>query len=420
MDRDRDAIDECYFFQESDTALSLQWTGITRDHLERAGIKLNISDGQWKIVLAVASGTAAAGPGRWISYSRNNNHYVGRARYEGKGYACKKISATVEVLLSVGLIVEERAHPGNLGQQSHFTGTPLLFEIAQSCVLSKRMIEPIRLKNDQGHLVTYTDTAGTFAWRREMEQINEMLGSIGLASTTPGLDLSQPSLPLGRIVVHPGSILLYRVFSRGSWTLGGRLYGGFWQGLPRALRATLTINGDAVAEPDHAQFHPRLLYALHGLQPDGDAYTIPGFDRAEAKRGWQILINADGKRIAIAALKAEMVRAGLDVLACGQNPRTCCTGQSRASDLLKALEEKHAPIKDAFYSGIGLALQFIDSQLLVCVLLRGMKRGIAALPVHDSLIVAARHAGLAEEIMADELEKVLRKLRKEQRLPGSR
>ena len=53
--------------------------------------------------------------------------------------------------------------------------------------------------------------------------------------------------------------------------------------------------------------------------------------------------------------------------------------------------EKHHAIEDAFYSGQGLRLQHIDSQLAERVMLHFAGKGVPVLPVHDSFIVAAQH-----------------------------
>ena len=53
--------------------------------------------------------------------------------------------------------------------------------------------------------------------------------------------------------------------------------------------------------------------------------------------------------------------------------------------------EKHHAIADAFYSGQGLRLQYIDSQLAERVMLHFANKGVPVLPVHDSFIIAAQH-----------------------------
>ena len=54
------------------------------------------------------------------------------------------------------------------------------------------------------------------------------------------------------------------------------------------------------------------------------------------------------------------------------------------------MTKPHA-IEDAFYSGQGLRLQYIDSQLAKRIVLHFANEGVTELPVHDSFIIAAHH-----------------------------
>ena len=59
---------------------------------------------------------------------------------------------------------------------------------------------------------------------------------------------------------------LHRVFNQGSFSLGGRFYGGWWQNIPAECRAAITINGDPTIEMDYPRLHPTLLYDELGLE----------------------------------------------------------------------------------------------------------------------------------------------------------
>ena len=56
----------------------------------------------------------------------------------------------------------------------------------------------------------------------------------------------------------------------------------------------------------------------------------------------------------------------------------------------RILEKRHA-IEDAFYSGQGLRVRYIDSQLAEQVMLHFAGKGVPVLPVHDSFNIAAQH-----------------------------
>ncbi|WP_165184090.1 hypothetical protein [Caulobacter soli] len=73
-----------------------------------------------------------------------------------------------------------------------------------------------------------------------------------------------------------GRLALYRSF-KGDWNSGGRLYGGWWQTVPKRERPHLTIDGAPTIELDYARMQPSLLYAERGLTLDHDPYLPPGF-----------------------------------------------------------------------------------------------------------------------------------------------
>ncbi len=66
----------------------------------------------------------------------------------------------------------------------------------------------------------------------------------------------------------------------------------------------------------------------------------------------------------------------------------------------------HAPIADLFGSGIGFRLMFIESGILIEALQALFAKGITALPLHDSVLVAASEAGAAEEVMKEAFARV--------------
>ncbi|TWI60953.1 hypothetical protein LZ24_03473, partial [Desulfobotulus alkaliphilus] len=92
---------------------------------------------------------------------------------------------------------------------------------------------------------------------------------------------------------------VHRVFNQGSWDLGGRFYGGWWQTCPKAERKTITIGdrtdpngGEATVELDYSCLYPTLLYAEKGLELSKDAYDILGFPRNEAKKAFVVAVGA--------------------------------------------------------------------------------------------------------------------------------
>jgi len=175
--------------------------------------------------------------------------------------------------------------------------------------------------------------------------------------------------------------MVRRIFSRGSFDKGGRLYGWF-QSLPSRYRAAMTINGQPVLEPDFGQFHAAIIYGLRGIRLAGDAYETAEFPRAQGKSAFNIALNAANDRSAVAAIAHDL---HID--------------RSRAFLLLRAIKRKHRPIDDVFRSDAGISLMRIDSEIILRAVKNCQLQGIGVLPVHDSLVVPACRAGNAAEAM---------------------
>ena len=55
--------------------------------------------------------------------------------------------------------------------------------------------------------------------------------------------------------------------------------------------------------------------------------------------------------------------------------------------VMEAIRTAHHPVKEHFGTGIGHALQNLESEILVEVLMRMKKKNLPGLPVHDAVIV---------------------------------
>ena len=385
---------------QRDWPLSFHWTGIDETHLVKAGIPIS---GRTALRGArcslVAELLIAAGSGRsWVSYARRPAYYACRRRYHGAAFTCRNMLRLVDELGSLGLINEDRACPGRLGWQSRIAASPVLLDrFSKVPPLAFDPVEVMRLKNAEGELIDYADTEETRRGRRRIQELNGAFASVRIGLPWLDRECGTGLVWVDGIAILTHKVAGYRVF-KGSWTMGGRLYGPFWQTLPKSRRAQLTIDDSLVVEPDFHHLHPRLLYAQQGRQLGADAYTLHGFEkhRRLVKLGWQIMINAHSRSAAVRALANRL-----------GGPRH----YSSASAMLAALENHHDPIRRAFYSGVGLILQRIDADLMMKVEGRCLAEGIVALPVHDSFIVASTKQGQVEEFMEQELSITLRSLR---------
>lgn len=183
---------------------------------------------------------------------------------------------------------------------------------------------------------------------------------------------------------------LYRVFNDGTFEHGGRFYGGWWQNIPSNYRRFITINGLPTVETDYSSMQLAMLYAKIGQQLNGDAYAIDGIDprfRLLIKTTTLQLINGKGH------IKAP--------------PKTCLPENMTWNELQQAVRERHASIAKYFGSGEGIRLQRQDSDIAETILMEMMGKGILALPVHDSFIVAEGHGDSLRETMLNSYQRTM-------------
>jgi len=174
---------------------------------------------------------------------------------------------------------------------------------------------------------------------------------------------------------------LYRVFSRNDLSLGGRLYGSWWQLLPSEFRRFITINGEPTVEIDFATFHPRLLFMEAGIPiPDVDIYT-KGLDLPEE----------------MTKERRSLVKKAFNAWICDEGGFFRLTKKEErllgmtTNQLRKKFIKRYPPLKDFFGTGRGLSFQAKDATACELILSRLLDQGVVALAIHDSFRVQTRH-----------------------------
>jgi len=328
-----------------------------------------------------------------VSIPRSNRYLGRRSRYRPTVYS-KILPDILDCLADeeMGIITQALGHKG-------YFGPAKLTTINAGEVLARRLkdagldylhfgIRPgqevIHLKRtkedhwDEGELIEYDDTPETDAFREQVQLINAWLQAAEI-------DFDEYHSPEGQ-PVDPHDRHLRRVFTQGRFDSGGRLFGGFWQSLKKKQRLEgVTISGESVVELDYGQMNPRLLYALCGEQPpEQDAYDIPGYSMY--RKGVKKIMNA-------------MMFTTKRLTRMPQGVRKEFEEKFRVGSVMQAIELAHPAIKDSFFKGIGHDLQFMESQILVDVLLQLRGLGVVALPIHDSIIVRESKKYVAKEVM---------------------
>lgn len=206
---------------------------------------------------------------------------------------------------------------------------------------------------------------------------------------------------------------IYRVFNDFSMDSGGRFYGPFWQQMPKRDRYRLYINDEPTVELDYSGLHINLLYALVGIKRQykgSDPYSINlshyKITKDDARRlGKQLMLialNASDQNKAIAAFREWLRKEEEDIKDCLPD-----LTNKTIKPIMTALENKHPPIKDYFYTGLAKGLMKVDSMILEDIIQKSLDYGFPVLPIHDSIIVQRRHCPIAKQLMEEAFKNLL-------------
>ncbi|ACH40009.1 hypothetical protein Gbem_3006 [Citrifermentans bemidjiense Bem] len=252
----------------------------------------------------------------------------------------------------------------------------------------------IVLRDEEGRNLPFEETEETFLMRRNLQFINSINQRhfVGLCVYDEVFDEifhrinSSDTGGTASTELYFGNTDLHRCFCNGTFSEGGRFYGGFWQNLPKEYRKFIRIDNKIIVELDYSCLHPTLLYLEDGLPvPAGDMYEVPTFPpeaRKLLKVSMNIMLNAKNRASAKKALIAEMRK----------NPNFPLLPKGLSIDqLFDGFMEKHNGIGKYFFSSAGRRLQRVDSDIAEAVMLKLVKKNICVLPLHDSFLVSRLH-----------------------------
>ena len=380
-----------------DKPLSFHWNAQDKAWLDRLDLPAVRSQAAAKAqasILLEAVVVGRAEPGRFISYSRRNEFYTDLLRYHGTTYTFANVVPAIDKLADMGLLENHKTKAGRRGRQSVFRATDDLLTIFDQPVpVLYDPREVIRLKDADGNLIDYRDTTRTNRMRKHLREINEALTAAAIELIAPSAIKDGNVIRCGEHTLYLMMKALHRVFSRGSFNKHGRFYGGGSQQAHKEDRKFLTIDGGTTVEVDYPSLHPSMLYAMAGKILEGDAYDVAGWDRDLCKGALCAIINARTPQAALAAVANKI---------CGEG------AFAKARELIEALQQKHAAIAEYFGSDVGIDLMRHDSDMVEHTLLSLIRKGIVALPIHDSFIAREPDKGALVEAMAEALERFLR------------
>jgi len=175
--------------------------------------------------------------------------------------------------------------------------------------------------------------------------------------------------------------LLCRIYNDINLETGGRFYGGWWQNIPKAYRSKLIVDGKRMVEFDYSSLHPTILYLQEGLKPPKDSYSLVISDHLQDVQTNRASLRPMVKKAFNAMLNANRPMKNAPS---GIRPKDFGLKWSQVSD---AVLKSHSDIAHHFYTGAGLRLQKVDSQIAEKVLLHFAERRLPILPLHDSFLM---------------------------------
>lgn len=250
---------------------------------------------------------------------------------------------------------------------------------------------------DGTKLHEYEDTDATNLMRRELQAYNLLLANTFI--DIPSLETAtvQRAVTAGKDTgktvtqwLDHHHHFMRRIFSRGSWDLNGRFYGGWWQLIPSHLRKEIYINDTPTVEVDFKGLHISILSAEKDVIIEGDPYTldrglIPGvpeeLQRSMVKQLVLTALNARDRRSAF-----QSFRDGFPASHVGK-----VMTNVELDRVLDGFVTKHPHLAELVCADQGIRLMNVDARIAEMIHRFFTRRGIPVLSVHDSFIVDYTH-----------------------------
>ena len=219
-----------------------------------------------------------------------------------------------------------------------------------------------------------------------------------------------------KIRINHSNNFIRRIFNDGSFKKGGRYYGGWWTRLPSLWRKRIRINDHKVVEVDYSGIHIVMLYALKGIDywktVNKDPYDISGIEHSETMRKLMKVILLSSIN---AANKGKARKAILYEINIRQKKEFYYWYKNSKIDINKIMDsfvKFHEPIKDMFFSNMGIELQYADSRMAEIIINYFTIKEISVLCVHDSFIIELKHKNELIEKMHEAFKAIMREFYK--------
>lgn len=342
-------------------------------------------------------------PGIWIRYACTPNRYKLIERYHPFGCSYRHAMEAIEALKNIPFVEFKRGYfdrDMQIGKQSIIRANLDLvdfltesFGVRPEDVAEKYQPELIQLRSNEKLLLPYEETDSIVEMRSELHAYNALIDNHNIELQLTGPDRRKL---LRRYPVDFSRNHYHRIFNNGSFELGGRFYGPWWQGVKSELRRFINIDNLPSVGIDYSAIHIHLLYSREGLSyadtfgTMDDPYSLtagPALHRDILKLVMLIAVNAKNKKSALSAIRLKLRESDIYI----------------ASDILNEFislfAEKHNRISSYFFSGIGLELQRLESRVSEQVIRESVSRDIPVLNIHDCFVSQTRHEEFLREQM---------------------
>jgi hypothetical protein len=246
--------------------------------------------------------------------------------------------------------------------------------------------------------LTLSETGDTKRMQVNLERINKALSLHWYDLEIPDDELTdlQRRLaddPVDERTIRMDQRSLHRVFNDPELQTGGRFYGGWWQNIPKEYRHHLAVNGKKMVELDYSNQHPSILYAQAAEIRPADCYAdvVPSSSLPQdvTKKELRSAVKAAFNAMLNSPRPLRQPPKGVRPSQFGLNWR-------EFSEVIIAF---HEPIAHHFYTGVGLRLQRLDSDIAEKVMLHFAEHNIAILPLHDSFLMHHEYEATLAPVM---------------------
>ncbi len=377
--------------------------------------KKSITKKHIKVVILDLYSTWIEDFGRVIAFSRNVNDYKAGTRYNEIGISRKTIEV-VDVLVKAGLVIQLKGfldRTNGRGRLSRIWPTKSLtdmfeaadisvFDIAYRDDRSTVILRDNDSEDDVFSEIPFEQTAETELMEKHIKDYNFVLRRHYI--DIPDLEECYILSEYRRVYINQTDKFVRRIFNRGSFSFGGRFFGGWWQRIPKEERQRIFIDDFPTNEIDYSGLHVVMLYAEKGInywkEIGCDPYTIqvPSFLRnaQEARKTAKLLL-----LMLLNAKDAPTAYNGF------RNQSKNFLTNLQLDEIHRSLKKKHPIIAESFGSDAGIRLMNCDAIITDHIISHFTKIGVPVLTIHDSYIVPVGYEDDLTNTMCHAFEKVM-------------